>query len=81
MGGDLVVSSMSGVLSFPIIGGVPTPLRTYSSHIHTAPGTVAPGVYKLVVRLQLHDDAPGATPYPIAGMVEGPFINFFNPGP
>ncbi|MCL6512748.1 MAG: hypothetical protein K6U78_18935 [Anaerolineae bacterium] len=77
IGGPLVVNTMAGPLSFP--GGVAT--RTYTADINVPAGTVPPGVYKLVTTLQLHDDAPPGAPYPIAGMVEGPFLNFFNPGP
>lgn len=77
IGGPLVVSTMAGALSFP--GGVPR--RDYTADINVPAGTVPAGTYKLVTTLQLHDDAPPGTPYPIAGMVEGPVLNFFNPGP
>jgi hypothetical protein len=51
------------------------------TRILTPAGTVPAGVYKMVTVVQLHDDAPPGTPYPIVGTVEGPIITFFNPGP
>ena len=62
-------------LSAPWVGGQ----RVYSRKITIAAGTVPAGAYKLVTLLQLYDHAnPGAKPYPVAGMVEGPIVNFFN---
>lgn len=62
-------------LSTPWVGGQ----RVYSRNIPIPAGTVPAGAYKLVTLLQLYDHAnPGAKPYPVAGMVEGPIVNFFN---
>ena len=62
-------------LSAPWVAGQ----RVYSRKITIAAGTVPAGAYKLVTLLQLYDHAnPGAKPYPVAGMVEGPIVNFFN---
>lgn len=62
------------------------PCRTYNNattgnltRIVTPAGTVPAGVYKMVTLVQLYDDAPPGTPYPIVGTVDGPIITFFTP--
>jgi hypothetical protein len=69
------VSTLAAVLDMTV------PSRTYSETItidHTTT-PIAPGTYKLTITLQLFDSSTG-TPYPVAGFVEGPMVQFYNPG-
>lgn len=72
MGGPVVVNTLAAPLQ---AGNV----REYSANINVPAGTVPAGVYKVVTVVQLHDDAPPASPYPIVATVEGPILTFFNP--
>jgi hypothetical protein len=79
IGGPVVVGTMVP----PLAAG---PSRTYNNattgnltRILTPAGTVPAGVYKMVTLVQLYDDAPGGTPYPIVGTVDGPILTFFKP--
>jgi hypothetical protein len=69
--GPLVVNTMS----VPLQAGNK---RSYSASVPIAPG-MAPGVYKLVIMVQLHDDAPPATPYPVVAAIELPLVTVFQP--
>ena len=72
LAGPVVVNTLSSPLQ-------PGNVRQYSANINVPAGTVPAGVYKVVTVVQMHDDAPPSSPYPIVATVEGPIITFFNP--
>lgn len=78
LAGPVVVATLS-VPNTPV-GGVAT--RTYTKNIEIDPAvtTVDVGTYKVVTALQLYEKSSN-NPTPIAGFVEGPIIQIFQPGP
>ena len=56
-------------------------VRTWSISIPFTPPvvTIPPGLYKLGVVLQLFTPGAAPTPQPVAGFVEGPLVQFFQP--
>ena len=72
-----------GAAALPIPGGtfVSPTVRTWSVVINFAPPvvTIPAGLYKLGVVLQLFTAGLAPTPQPVAGFVEGPLVQFFQP--
>ena len=70
--GPVTVGSLTGTLD-PV-----GPSRSYTETItidHTLT-PIDPGTYKLTLTLQVFDTSSGS-PYPIAGFVEGPIVQFY----
>jgi hypothetical protein len=70
--GPVVVNTMAGPLT-------PPNTRTYHASVDIPAGDFSPGVYKIAVLVQLHDDAGPGTPYPIVSSIELPLVTIFTP--
>jgi hypothetical protein len=70
--GPVVVGTMSSPL-------LPGNKRVYETSVNIPKGTINPGVYKMAVMVQLCDDAPPATPYPVVAAIELPLVTVFKP--
>jgi len=55
--------------------------RQYKLDIPFNAGSVAPGVYEVMVLIQLYETAPSNSPWPVAVFAELPPINVYDPGP
>lgn len=56
---------------------VATDPHSYSVNLTFAPESVEPGAYKIAVTVTMRGPAPGNVPGPIAGVGDGPLLQFY----
>ncbi|MEN9398239.1 MAG: hypothetical protein RLZ81_2769 [Pseudomonadota bacterium] len=62
-------------LSVPLVATDP---HSYSVNLPFGPGSVGPGAYKIAVTVTMRGPAPGNVPGPIAGVGDGPLLQFYD---
>jgi hypothetical protein len=61
-------------LSVPLVAVDP---HTYNASLSFAAGVVPDGAYKVAVTVTMHGPAPGFVPGPVAGVGDGPLLQFY----
>lgn len=61
-------------LSVPLVAVDP---HTYNASLSFAAGSVPDGAYKVAVTVTMHGPAPGFVPGPVAGVGDGPLLQFY----
>lgn len=52
--------------------------HTYNATLSVPAGSVPEGAYKIAVTVTMHGPAPGFVPGPVAGVGDGPLLQFYN---